>query len=90
LTAAGCGLAGAVVDLAFFVFISWLAGAVVDLGSFDAASVSFEALLEALLFAFSSPIAKSFRWLLEPEGSGGFDDFGFGVTAIWSLFHWTL
>ena len=82
LTVAGYfgGLAGAVVDLAFFDFVGGSAEAVVDLGSSDAALVSFEALystvvplfglstvalLEALLFAFSSPITKSFRFLLE-------------------------
>ncbi|CAD6254483.1 unnamed protein product [Miscanthus lutarioriparius] len=105
------GLAGAVVDLAFFDFVGGSAGAVVDLGCSGAASVSFEApfsivvplfslstvtLLEALLFAFSSPITKSFRLLLELTGSGGLDNFGeestFGDTdtIICPLLHWTL
>jgi len=99
------GLARAVVDLAFFGFVGGSAGAVVDLGSSGAASVSFEALfsivvplfglsivalLEALLFAFLSPITKSFRLLLELTGSGGLDNFGeestFDIT-IWPLLH---
>ena len=56
--------------------------------------LSTVALLEALLFAFSSPITKSFRLLLELIGSGGLDNFGeestFGDTTIWPLLHWTL
>jgi len=102
------GLAGAVVDLACFGFVGGSAGAVVDLDYSGAALVSFEALfsivvplfglstvalLEALLFAFSSPITKSFRLLLEITGSGGLDNFGEESTfdtTIWPLLHWTL
>jgi len=110
LTAAGYfgGLAGAVVDLAFFGFVGGSASAVVDLGCSGATLVSFEALystvvplfglstvalLEALLFAFSSPITMSFRLLFELTGSGGLDKFGeestFGDTntTIWPVLH---
>jgi len=96
------GLAGAVVDLAFFGFIGGSAGAVVDLGSSGATSVSFEALFSTVVplfdllivtlleVAFSSPITKSFRLLLELTGSGGLDNFGEESTfdtTIWPLLH---
>jgi hypothetical protein len=83
LVAPGCvgGLAGAVVDivLGFSTFEAFFSTEVPLCG------FSTVALLEAL-FAFSSPITKSFRLLLELTGSGGLDNVGeestFGDTTI--------